>query len=78
LVKYLGPGGKMEDRQPLAEAVRQLRSGDHPVPPFHWEIEFPEVFGGDSPGFDAMVGNPPFAGKNTLLHGNLLGCSGRM
>ncbi len=42
LVKYLGPGGKMEDRQPLAEAVQYLRSGDRPVPPFHWEIEFPE------------------------------------
>ena len=43
------PGGKMEDRQPLAEAVRQLRSGDRPVTPFHWEIEFPEVFGGTTP-----------------------------
>lgn len=34
--------------------------------PFHWEIEFPEVFGRDNPGFDAIVGNPPFAGKNTI------------
>jgi len=34
--------------------------------PFHWEIEFPEVFARDSPGFDAVVGNPPFAGKNTI------------
>jgi hypothetical protein len=70
LVKYLGPGGKMEDRQPLTEAVRQLRSGDRPVPPFHWEIEFPEVFGQENPGFDTIVGNPPFAGKNTLINGN--------
>jgi hypothetical protein len=66
LVKYLGPGGKMEDRQPLAEAVRQLRSGNCPVPAFHWEIEFPEVFGQGNPGFDAIVGNPPFAGVVTL------------
>jgi Eco57I restriction-modification methylase len=34
-----------------------------PVRPFHWEIEFPEVFGGGREGFDAIVGNPPFAGK---------------
>ncbi|MFV8750456.1 Eco57I restriction-modification methylase domain-containing protein [Nannocystaceae bacterium ST9] len=27
------------------------------VAPFHWEIEFPEVFG---EGFSAVVGNPPF------------------
>jgi hypothetical protein len=34
--------------------------------PFHWEIEFPEVFGRENSGFDAVVGNPPFAGKNTI------------
>lgn len=34
--------------------------------PFHWEIEFPEVFARDNPGFDAVLGNPPFAGKNTI------------
>lgn len=33
---------------------------------FHWEIEFPEVFARENPGFDAIVGNPPFAGKNTI------------
>ncbi|MGH9525100.1 MAG: Eco57I restriction-modification methylase domain-containing protein, partial [Terriglobales bacterium] len=35
------------------------------ITPFHWEIEFPEVFARG--GFDVIVGNPPFAGKNTLL-----------
>ena len=44
-----------------------LRGGEKPVPPLHWEIEFPEVFGRENPGFDAMVGNPPFAGKNTVV-----------
>jgi hypothetical protein len=34
--------------------------------PFHWEVEFPEVFVRGNPGFDAIVGNPPFAGKNTI------------
>ncbi len=43
--------------------------GDAPAPPvtaFHWEFEFPEVFERENPGFDAVVGNPPFAGKNTV------------
>ena len=43
--------------------------GDAPAPPvtaFHWEFEFPEVFERENPGFDAVVGNPPFAGKNTI------------
>ena len=40
--------------------------GSHPIRPFHWEVEFPEVFAGTAPGFDAIVGNPPFAGKNTI------------
>jgi len=35
---------------------------------FHWEIEFPEVFTRPNGGFDAFVGNPPFAGKNTLAN----------
>jgi len=30
--------------------------------PFHWPIEFPEVFAWDKQGFDALVGNPPFSG----------------
>ncbi len=34
--------------------------------PFHWEIEFPEVFVRENLGFDAIIGNPPFAGKNTI------------
>jgi hypothetical protein len=38
--------------------------------PFHWEIEFPEVFARDNPGFDTIVGNPPFAGKNTIAASN--------
>jgi hypothetical protein len=50
----------------LREIVAGLREGTRPVIPFHWQIEFPEVFGRELPGFDAIVGNPPFAGKNTL------------
>ena len=55
----------------LSGQVQELREGAHGVTPFHWEIEFPEVFG-DHGGFDCFVGNPPFAGKNTIAHGNAL------
>ncbi|EDX87151.1 hypothetical protein S7335_4858 [Synechococcus sp. PCC 7335] len=34
------------------------------VRPFHWELEFPEVFAGG--GFDAIVGNPPFQGGKKI------------
>ncbi|WLT40717.1 BREX-1 system adenine-specific DNA-methyltransferase PglX (plasmid) [Synechocystis sp. B12] len=34
---------------------------------FHWIFEFPEVFlENDSPGFDAIVGNPPFMGGQKI------------
>ncbi len=39
-----------------------LRRGERPVVPFHWEVEFPEVFDRANGGFDAVVGNPPFLG----------------
>jgi len=54
-------------------AQAALLTGPRPVHPFHWEIEFPEVFQREAPGFDAFVGNPPFAGKNTLINGNRAG-----
>ena len=53
----------------LDAAAASLRAGEHPIPPFHWEIEFPEVFARENGGFDAIVGNPPFAGKNTIIGG---------
>jgi hypothetical protein len=46
--------------------VEALRSRRPPVRPFHWEIEFAEVFGRECPGFDAIVGNPPFMGGSKI------------
>jgi hypothetical protein len=81
---FAGAKAKERDsrRLELAEAIINGKAGEHrqwllelrhaerPVAPFHWQIEFPEVFDRDNPGFDAIVGNPPFAGKNTLGEGN--------
>ena len=54
----------------LRNITVSLEGGEHPIHPFHWEIEFPEVFSRENPGFDGIVGNPPFAGKNTTIAGN--------
>ncbi|QDU09071.1 Eco57I restriction-modification methylase domain-containing protein [Gimesia aquarii] len=63
-------GHDINKRGPVAAAAAELQRGEHPLSPFHWEIEFPEVFSRVNPGFDAFVGNPPFAGKNTVISGN--------
>ncbi|PZO78626.1 MAG: hypothetical protein DI632_06360 [Sphingomonas hengshuiensis] len=50
-----------------------LRAAPVGIRPFHWELEFEDVFTRANPGFDAIVGNPPFAGKNTIAAGNAKG-----
>ena len=57
----------------LAVQMVERRNAEQPFAPFHWEIEFPEVFERDNPGFDGFVGNPPFAGKNSVAAGNVAG-----
>jgi 16S rRNA G527 N7-methylase RsmG len=38
-----------------------------PRKPFHWLLEFPEVFlEGETKGFSAIVGNPPFQGGKKI------------
>jgi len=54
-------------------AIKKLNKGSKGIVPFHWELEFPEVFTVDEKGrvvggFDVIAGNPPFAGKNTLIN----------
>lgn len=57
----------------LQEEASIIWKQEKPIVPFNWEIEFPEVFDRDNPGFDAIVGNPPFAGKNTIINGHIQG-----
>ena len=57
----------LESLAKIEEAVSTLNSGSKGIHPFHWELEFPEVFavdehGEQTGGFDVIVGNPPFAG----------------
>ena len=46
--------------------LEELRRKEPPLAPFHWEIEFPEVFDRENSGFDALVGNPPFLGGKRI------------
>jgi hypothetical protein len=42
---------------PLLESAHQLSEQEHFL---HWPLAFPEVFAREQPGFDAVVGNPPW------------------
>ena len=46
--------------------IQRRRAEDPPLAPFHWEMEFPEVFDTDNPGFNVIVGNPPFQGGRNI------------
>jgi hypothetical protein len=63
IADYLGKG---DLKQRPTEEVKALRCGQFPVTPFHWEIEFPEVFDRENFGFDALIGNPPFVGGKRI------------
>jgi hypothetical protein len=56
----------------LVALQRRLRASPIGITSFHWELEFEDVFTRANPGFDAIVGNPPFAGKNTIASGHTL------
>jgi hypothetical protein len=58
--------GKSVAWDKLADMGAILRQGARPLIPFHWQLEFPEVFVDDKGGFDVIVGNPPFMGGSLL------------
>ncbi len=60
-------------RAKLAAFVAVPRRLTPKLTPFHWPVEFPEVFDRANPGFDVVVGNPPYAGKNTIAEGHPAG-----
>lgn len=65
LAKYAGDVQHWLDRR-----ENTTPSGESDLTTFHWQVEFPEVFSRVNAGFDAFVGNPPFAGKNTITASN--------
>lgn len=57
-----GEVGKRIVERAAATLAVDLHPGKRPRKPFHWPLEFPEVFARENPGFDAIVGNPPYLG----------------
>jgi hypothetical protein len=62
-----------QGRAPLQSTYTKLRAEVDELlndrNPFHWPLEFPEVFvgKGDEAGFDAIVSNPPFSGTKLMV-----------
>ena len=54
-----------EDPLPLRGMVEKMRK-ERNVLPFHWHLEYPEVFEREESGFDAFLGNPPFLGGRMI------------
>ncbi len=53
-----------EELQRFEETRRALRS-DRP-PPFVWDIAFVEIFESENPGFDIVIGNPPYVRQEKI------------
>jgi hypothetical protein len=53
----------------LQDSIKEIRdrlaSISNGINPFHWDLEFPEVFQ-DNLGFNLVLGNPPFGGIATI------------
>ncbi len=62
--------GETQAMEALARLAATDLSKDSPTGrprrPFHWPLEFPDVFHSNTPGFDAIVGNPPFLGGKRI------------
>jgi hypothetical protein len=65
-MKDLKSQGFIEADGKIDAAIKNLKSGAKGIHSLHWELEFPEVFERENPGFDAIVGNPPFLGGNKI------------
>lgn len=54
----------VQQRRDVPEGYRAAVASVQAQRPFHWPLEFPEVFA--KGGFDAFVGNPPFVGGQRI------------
>ena len=66
LLKRLREGLHCGEPRRFLTGFGECTDGEVPLNPFHWSIVFPEVFDRENPGFDAIVGNPPFLGGKRI------------
>lgn len=57
LTALSNPEAILEGRDPVLRDVKPIIGR---LRPLHWPLAFPEVFSGEQPGFDAVIGNPPW------------------
>lgn len=57
--------GKLEELQKRISSRLKINGG-RSRQPFHWPLQYPEVFSTSKGGFDAFVGNPPFLGGQRI------------
>lgn len=58
--------GSREWEEKAVLFLQAQRPDKSTIVPFHWNIEFPEVFARENGGFDAVIGNPPFLGGKRI------------
>ena len=69
----LDNAAKRDARRFLDSIAGALSEKKNALVPFHWRLEFPEVFYSDAgqplqnPGFDAVLGNPPYVSTHTSM-----------
>ena len=67
--------GTLTDWQSQPEAIQgstlhtRARDALREIPPFHFPVAFPDVFQRDRPGFDVIIGNPPWEKAQIEEHG---------
>ncbi len=67
----LDNAAKRDARRFLQSSADALQEKKRALTPFHWHLEFPEVFYGEqgealpAAGFDAVLGNPPYISTHT-------------
>jgi len=54
------------DLEKFESQLREFSGKSKTKPFFAWKLYFAEVFQGDNPGFDIVIGNPPYGYRNVL------------
>jgi hypothetical protein len=59
LINIGNPGNPFENTEWYKNAQQDAENRNY----FHWQLEFPKVFFGQTQGFDAVIGNPPYGAR---------------
>ncbi len=68
--EYLGNPDNLNPKSPVFTPwLKKAKKAFADIMPFHFPIAFPEVFKRDNPGFDVIIGNPPWEKARVEEHG---------